>query len=126
MISPFFVEEDRNRRYRKAKIRKSAADSYSCAGCRVLSSGTGAAKSERKRTPQGRLHSLPQQQPAAKQPNRPTACPSAIPGAKQSMVANSGRDSFLINHAAKTKATIRPPWNTPAACRVASVKISPG
>ena len=47
--------------------------------------GTGDAALERKCTPHGRSHSLPQQQPAAKQPSLPIECPSEMPGANVSI-----------------------------------------
>ena len=45
---------------------------------------------ESRDTPQGKVVGLPQQQPAAKQPCRPMALPSAMPGAKASAVFHQG------------------------------------
>ena len=61
-----------------------------------------------KATPQGPL-ALPKQQPAAKQPRRPMACPSAIPGAKTSPSTQNDQRSRRAKLAATTSAAATPP-----------------
>src|SRR5579864_778969 len=111
------------------KLTSSTADSNSCVGSSGAPSGvptkawaTGLVKV----TPQKWLVGLPQQQPAAKQPSRPMECPKASPGAKLSQVASAGMWCLRMYHAAASSAAMKPPENTPAACKVARLKISRG
>src|SRR5690348_78346 len=111
------------------KLTSSTADSNSWVGSSGTPSGVPTqawASGLLKVTPQKWLVGLPQQQPAAKQPSRPMECPSANPGAKLSQVARAGMWCLRMYHAAASSAAIKPPENTPPACRVARLKISPG
>src|SRR5437016_9632059 len=77
---------------RKKKTISIANDSYNCVGCSFASIGTPVTSwpSSVKRTPQGKVVGLPQQQPAEKHPCRPSTFPSAIPGAQASAVFHHG------------------------------------
>src|SRR5581483_249600 len=118
-----------NNHVSRKKFANSTADSKSWVGSRGTPSGVPTQEWARglvKVTPRNECVGLPQQQPAAKHPTRPIAWPSASPGAKASQVARAGIRLLRIYQIAAAKAASKPPEKTPPACKVPTLKISPG
>src|SRR5439155_26211270 len=94
----------------------SAPASYNCVGWSGTFNGVptfSAANGSVKAMAHGTVVGRPEQQPAKKQPNRPTTSPSAMPGANTPHVVQGGNPTRRMYHRDRAAATIQPPENTP-------------